>query len=174
MTKAQVSELLALMSVAWPKFESDDAKIALWHEMFQDVDFRVASAALKRLMATSPYPPSIYDLRKQVCEVHYPDDLDPATAWGLVADAVRRHGWYESQRGMESLPEKVRRVVQMMGWQEICEGQPEINRAQFMRMYETVRKREAEQALLPDGLRKKIQQLGEGRIHALQAGAEAS
>ena len=26
-----------------------------------------------------------------------------------------------------------------------------------MRMYETVRKREAEQALLPDGLRKKIQ-----------------
>ena len=167
MTKREVAQLLALMTTAWPRFKAENEeehlqRVDVWFEMFRDDDPSVVTAALKRLMITSPYPPSIHDLRKQICEVQHPDTVDAATAWGLVADAVRWYGWYDANDGMASLPERVRKVVHAMGWREICEGQPEINRAQFMRMYDTVSRREQELQMLPASLKEDIKRLSDG------------
>jgi len=155
------------MTTAWPKFTPKDdseqkMRTDLWWAMLADVDFKVAKMALKRLIASSPFPPSIHDLRKQIYEVQHPDTVDAATAWGLVADAVRWYGWYDANDGMASLPERVRKVVHAMGWREICEGQPEINRAQFMRMYDTVSRREQELQMLPASLKEDIKRLSDG------------
>ena len=175
MTKADVAQVLALMTTAWPKFapkDDDEQKMRtdLWWANFADVDFRLAKVALQRLMLTSPFPPSIHDLRKQIYEVQHPDTVDAATAWGLVADAIRWYGWYDAQGGMTSLPERVRKVVHAIGWRELCEGKADINRAQFMRMYETVSKREQELQMLPASLKEDIKRLGDGmKVKELEA-----
>jgi hypothetical protein len=175
MTRKEVGQLLALMTTAWPKFKAANEaehrqRIDVWAAMFADDDFSLCVAALKRLMVGSPFPPSIHDLRKQIYEVQHPDTVDAATAWGLVADAIRWYGWYDAQGGMTSLPERVRKVVHAIGWRELCEGKADINRAQFMRMYETVSKREQELQMLPASLKEDIKRLGDGmKVKELEA-----
>lgn len=159
MTKTETTKLLALMVAAWPRFEVDDIRLSLWHEMFADVDFAVAQLALKKLMLESPHPPSIADLRRQILAVTSPagDQMEPAEAWALVARAVREHGYYRPREALEFLPERIRATVEAIGWQEICASeQPDVIRAQFMRMYEQIKRRSEEKALLPPSLREQI------------------
>ena len=59
------------MAAAWPKFEPDDAKIALWSNLFEDVDFQLAQVALKT-DAFKHIPPSVAELRQAVVEITEP------------------------------------------------------------------------------------------------------
>jgi len=164
-TRAETAMLLALMAAAWPKFEPDDAKVALWHELFEDTDFRVAQVALKKLMLSSPYPPTIADMRREVLAVTTPpeDRITPAEAWGMVSHAIRDYGSYREREGLESLPPVVRKTAEYIGWRELCLSEEgEILRAQFMRMFQQVSERRREEVLLPPAVRELIGKLASG------------
>lgn len=162
MTRAETAMLLALMAAAWPKFEPDDAKVALWHELFEDTDFRVAQVALKKLMLSSPYPPTIADMRREVLAVTTPpeDRITPAEAWGLVKKCFSKYSINREKEVLERLPGPVADTVRYMGWRELCmSDEGEIVRAQFMRMFDQVATRRREEALLPPAMRATISQL---------------
>ena len=162
MTRAETAMLLALMAAAWPKFEPDDAKVALWHELFEDTDFRVAQVALKKLMLSSPYPPTIADMRREVLAVTTPpeDRITPAEAWGLVKKCFSKYSINREKEVLERLPGPVADTVRYMGWRELCmSDEGEIVRAQFMRMFDQVATRRREEALLPPAMRETIGQL---------------
>jgi hypothetical protein len=58
---------------------------------------------------------------------------------------------------LESLPEAVRKTVQYIGWQELClSEEPDVVRAQFMRMYQQVAERRQKEAVLPPALKEAI------------------
>lgn len=157
--------LLALMAAAWPKFEPDDAKVALWHELFGDVDFQVAQVALKRLMLTSEYPPTIADMRRQVAAVTTPadDQITPAEAWGMVVHAIREYGNYREAEALASFPPVVQRTVKCIGWKELClSEEPDVIRAQFMRMVGQIAERRQQEALIPPALKEQIAALAQG------------
>lgn len=178
MDRVETGKLLAIMSAAWPNFEVDKAKHAIWHEMLGDVEFEIVQVALKKLILESPYPPSIADVRRQVVEIMTPpgDQMEPAEAWGAVLQAVRQWGYYREGEALKSLPDRVARVVRMMGWQELCASEePDVVRAQFMRMYDQIRTRDNRVALLPQALRVEIKALSEGMtLRALPGGRSQS
>lgn len=164
MTLVEAAKLLTLIAAAWPQFEPTEDKVLLWHELFADVSFEVAQAALKKLMVSSPFPPSIADLRREVVAVTVPleDQISPAEAWGMVVHAIRKYGYYQEEKAKASLPSAVRRTVDYIGWQELClSDEPDVIRAQFMRMYEQVTARQRQEALLPPAVKQHIASLAE-------------
>lgn len=161
MTRAEVAEVLTLIAAAWPRFEPDEAKVALWGELFADVEFGIAKVALKKLMLLNTFPPSVAELRQAVMEVRTPEKLSAPEAWGLALKAIHTYGCYREGEALAALPEQVAEVVRWMGWQSICmSDNVDVVRGQFMRMYETQQKRDREQAVLPTGLRDAIARIG--------------
>jgi len=165
MERSEAGELLTLMASAWPRFEPSDDKVALWRELFDDVPFEVTKLALKKLMLTNTFPPSAAELRQAVVDITTPqrDHITAAEAWGMVVRAIRYHGSYQGSEGLKSLPPAVRRTAEHIGWRDLClSEEPEILRAQFMRMYDQVATRRREEALLPPAMRELIGELAAG------------
>lgn len=162
MERSEAGQLLTLMASAWPRFEPSDDKVALWRELFDDVPFEVAKLALKKLMLTNTFPPSVAELRQAVMDITTPESerITAAEAWGMVTQAIQYFGSYQEHDGLESLPPPVRRTAEYIGWRDLClSEEPEILRAQFMRMYDQVATRRREKAMLPPAMRATIGQL---------------
>ena len=162
MTVAEVAKILTLMASAWPSFEPSDDKVRLWHELFGDISYQVAMVAVKKLMLSSKYLPTIAELRKEVLAVTTAaeDRITPAEAWGMVVHAIRDYGSYREADALKSLPESVAKTVRYIGWRELCLcEEPDVIRAQFMRMFDQVATRRREEALLPPAMRETIGQL---------------
>ncbi len=167
MKPAEIAELLTLIAAAWPKFEPDDAKVALWSELFTDVDFQVAKVALKKLMLLNTFPPSVAELRQAVLDVTTPGNsrLPAPEAWGYVIAAIKKYGYYREGEALSSMPPEAAKVVGWMGWQDICQSDNiDVVRGQFLRMYETNLQREKEQALLPPALKEIIAEIGQNLL----------
>jgi hypothetical protein len=146
MIKSETAKLLTVISAAYPRFpELTPEMISIWHEMFQDIDYQVANVALRKLMLENTFPPSIAELRKTVVDIMTPkeDKIDAAQAWGEVIHAVRYFGYYREDEAIASVSPRTARVVQMIGWQNICiTEEMDVLRGQFRMMYETTEHRE--------------------------------
>lgn len=170
MTLQETKKLFAILMVSYPKFYPAEEKeklrmtIELWAEMLGDVSFEIVQIAVKKLILESPYPPAISDVRKQIADItSNPDSkIDPSTAWGEVTKAIRIYGYPRPQEALESMSPITRKVVESMGWQEICQAeQAGVVRGQFLKMYEAYSAREKQDALLPQGMKDIIRQIGQ-------------
>lgn len=168
MSPAEVAKLLAVLAVAYPGFEVDEAKHRLWCEMLADLDYELASEAVRRHIAASRWAPTIAEIREEASRVACPDALTAGEAWGRLMEAVREYGYYREREAMLSLPVPVRYVAQQIGWRHInLSTETDTLRAHFMRMFEQVQARERREALLPPALR--TEALAEERRTQLEA-----
>ena len=160
MTKIETAKLLAVLAAAFPRFEVDDLKVQVWHEMLGDLDYSLASLAIKKLILESTFAPAIAEVRKAVAEILNPDGMTAAEAWGEVERAIRLYGYYRETEALESMSPSVAKVVKYIGWQNIClNEEPGVVRGQFLKMYAQVAEREQKELLLPADLRQGIQRL---------------
>lgn len=171
MTKAETVKIFAVLTAAYPRFDTFKNKeslrpvVGLWNEMLADIPFSVVELAVKKLILESPYPPTIADVRKRAVEIMTPpeDQIDGVEAWGEVMRAIKHYGYYREAEAMESMSPKAAKVAKYMGWQEICHSeQTGVIRGQFLKMYEIVANRERQDRLLPLDMREEIQRLAEG------------
>jgi len=168
MTLKESMALLAILREAYPRFylgmttESARSTAELWAEMLSDIGIDVARLALKRLIATCKFPPTIAEMRESVAAVLYVPTPDSGDAWGEVLAAIREYGYYRPEEALASLREPVRLVVQRMGWRELCISETGMaDRAHFLRIYEAMTMRTQEQRLLPAPLRESIAAIGQ-------------
>ena len=160
MTKAEVAKILTVLAAAYPKFEVDDLKVRVWHEMLGDLDYATANMAVKKLILENTFPPSIAEVRKAAMEILNPEVMTAAEAWGEVERAIRIYGYYRETEALESMSPSVAKVVEYIGWQNIClNEEPGVIRGQFLKMYQQVRERDRREMLLPADLRQGIQRL---------------
>lgn len=160
MTKIETAKLLAVLAAAFPRFEVDDLKVQVWHEMLGDLDYSLASLAIKKLILESTFAPAIAEVRKAVAEVLNPDGMTAAEGWGEVERAIRLYGYCRETEALESMSPRVAKVVKYIGWQNIClNEEPGVVRGQFLKMYAQVAEREQKELLLPAGIRNEIQRL---------------
>jgi hypothetical protein len=161
MTKGETAKLLAVLAAAFPRFEVDDLKVQVWHEMLGDLDYSVASLAIKKLILESTFPPSIAEVRKAAVEIQNPEQTTGAQAWGEVIKAIRIYGHYREEEALASLSPMTAQVVRCMGWRDIClNSEPGVIRGQFLRMYDQIVTRKRKERLLPSGMRKQLMNLG--------------
>lgn len=178
MTINETARILAVIAAAYPRFQVDAEGLTLniWYEMLGDLDYEIVQVAIKKLMLESPFPPAIADVRKIAAEITIPEEdrIDSADAWGEVVRAIRRYGYYDPDGAIQSMSNRTARVVQMIGWREICScDEPSVVRGQFLRMYEQVSNREKKDALMPVELKEQIRMIGNiHRLRELAAGSE--
>jgi len=160
MTKGEVAKLLVVLAASYPKFEVDDVKVQVWHEMLGDLDYAVASMAVKKIIMQNTFPPAIAEVRKAAAELTNPENLTSSEAWGEVTRAIRNYGYYRGEEALASLSPTTAQVVRYMGWREICMSEDiGVIRGQFLRMYEQIATREQEKQLLSPTMQTEIKKL---------------
>lgn len=167
MTKPETVALFALISTLFPRESAfknaTKATVEAWAEMLQDIPFDHAKAAVKAAVATSPFPPSIAEIRDYATRLTGPRRLTAEEAWGIASECIRNYGTrtvpkdgyadkvYEFVRfgepvrvrpsGLEyeakrHCPEDVWALLQRMGYRDICESDnPDVVRGQFIKAW---------------------------------------
>lgn len=138
MTEAQAVALVAVLQAAYPRQELREETIRLYAAMLRDLEFVSAEQAVKRIIASSPYWPAIAEIRNAVAEAET-GLPSPEEAWEEVRRAVRDVGSYGRPQWSNPV---LARAVESIGWLQIClSEQPGVERAHFLRVYESLRSR---------------------------------
>lgn len=152
MTANEVKKLLAWAVANFPQLQERDMRptAELWARMLADVPYEVAEKALMKVLATAKYFPTVAEMREAVAELTSPQVPDAMDAWGEVVRAIRNYGYYRQEEALASLSPITRKVVENIGWQEIClSEEPDVIRGQFRMAYEVYAKRVKTEAVLP-------------------------
>ena len=165
MDKIQTTKLLLMLNILYPNFRTDesqlDLKIELWHELLGHESFDLIAMAVKKLSYENTYPPTIADVAKRISEIKNPNISTDAEAWGEVKKAISNFGYYDEMGALASLSETTRKVVESMGFREICTSENiDTVRAQFRMAYNSIATRKRQDDLLPDGLKQQMAQIG--------------
>ena len=139
--------------------------VELWYRQLNDIPYNVAEVALNKWVATNKWSPSIADIREMATDVQNGYKPDWGEGWEQVQRAIRRFGYYNQAKALESMDEITRRVVQQMGWNNLCLSENETaDRANFRMIYERLIERQRQDAQLPEGLRQLIGQMQIGMV----------
>lgn len=167
MTKSETVQLFAIIKSLFPRDDSfknaTKDMVDAWAEMLEDIPFDHAKAAVKAAVATSPFPPSISEIRDYATRLTTPKRLTADEAWGIAQDVIRTYGTrtvpvpgYEPEivavvrfgdpvkprkSGLEyeakrHCPPEVWEQLHRMGYKDVCESDsPDVVRGQFMRYW---------------------------------------
>ena len=95
MNKKEVAALFGLISALFPRDEkfaqADKMMITAWAEMLADIPLEKAKEAVKYAVATSPFPPSISEIRNYAVKISENSLHSPEEAWKIAIDAVRTY-----------------------------------------------------------------------------------
>lgn len=145
MNKQDILKAVAPLQLAY-NASLDDNRLRLYVEMLSDIPPQILEAAVKKLIMTNKFLPSIAEIR----EVAYgikgiisgtaaPDESE---AWGEVIKAIRSVGYYGKPTFSH---EAITAAVNNIGWQDICttpnEGTNTL-RSQFRRAYQLAAQRQ--------------------------------
>ena len=160
MTRKETAQLLALISVAYPgsKVSADEQTLTLWHQMLEDMPGEIVAAAVKRMIATLKFPPSIADIREAVAQATQDAQgtLSAGEAWAKVRKAVSLYGYYRGDEARAWLGEYIWRAVEMVGgWRELCAGDDSeaVVSAQFERRYNAMQTQQTQLIQIPVSVR---------------------
>lgn len=163
MLESEMSELLTTFAAAYPKFPPINRIMSkTWFEMFKDIDYDVAQLAVKKIILENTFPPSIAELRQAIVDITTPKEekLDAGQAWGQVTKAIKNYGLYRPDEAFTSMSSRTRKVVENIGWQNICMSENlDVLRGQFRMMYETMETREKQDKLIPTDMKQLIEGL---------------
>lgn len=145
MNKQEILKAVAPLQLAF-KGNLDDARMRLYVEMLSDIPPQILEAAVKKLIMTNKFLPSIAEIRETAYGIKgtisgtaAPDESE---AWGEVIKAIRSVGYYGKPKFSH---EAITTAVNNIGWQDICMTQNEgMNtlRAQFRRAYQLAAQRQ--------------------------------
>ncbi len=148
-SREQVAALLSYMNHVWANAkESSTEALDVWTGLLEDLPFRAAQQAIKKLaMTKGPFAPSPWEIRQAALAVRSPLAIEAhdqaIKAIGTLY--VFSDGW---QCEMETHP-LARKALELFGVIEFSEANPEFARPQYMKIYESLLKRAEEDALLP-------------------------
>ena len=145
MNKQEILKAVAPLQLAF-KGNLDDARMRLYVEMLSDIPPQILEAAVKKLIMTNKFLPSIAEIRETAYGIKgtisgtaVPDESE---AWGEVVKAIRSVGYYRKPKFSH---EAITTAVNNIGWQDICmttiEGMNTL-RAQFRRAYQLAAQRQ--------------------------------
>jgi hypothetical protein len=174
-TESEVKSIMLLLNEAYPdsKYTLNKTLIDLWVAILGPYEVPVLKAATVKLIAESSFVPKVADIVKQVKSLVSLGQPTAAEAWGIVAQSLREYGYYEQQKGRDCLPPMIRKVVDMIGYRNLCEcDELGVMRGQFRKMYEEQVEREQQVLMLPQGVSEVVAQIADKVNAALIAGSE--
>ena len=116
MTREEAIKVLTILKVNYPNFYKDIDKeetlqtVELYQEMFNGCDIRIVLLAIKELINSFKYPPTIADIKNKMYELTNTNDTSPTELWDKLLTAIR-NGTYGAEVEFEKLPDIVKEFV---------------------------------------------------------------
>jgi hypothetical protein len=110
----------------------------IYREMIKDVEADLAAQAVRGLIATSRFMPTIAEVREACMIAKYGRRRPGGDAWGDVVKALKRYGYTRSPgRDFSFDDQLVARAVGALGWAELCKSDNSVaDRARFIELYD--------------------------------------
>lgn len=166
MKKSETVDCITYLSAAYPgaykrfteqKFET---LIAVWYNTFSEYPFATVMVGIQGYISTdtSGFPPSPGQVVKVIQDLTAEKETNSMEAWAIVKKAVNspRDRMEETFR---TLPPLIQKVVgghhQLMAWGNVNEEEFEtVIQSNFMRTYETEKRRQKQIDMLPERIRR--------------------
>jgi hypothetical protein len=178
MNHQETAKLLSIIQTSYKShfkdFDDENFKlqINIWQKIFENVTFEEAYTAFMAWISTETFPPMPANLNELIKKAKNPAAfLSAEKAWETVDKAVRKFGWNNQERALDSLqPNVVRAVRSIGGWQKVCAtplGQEwDFLKRNFKAAYDEWQEEDQEQALLPTNVLNRLQSMGQKQLEA--------
>lgn len=171
MNTEETKTLLGIMKMAYPNFYKDLSKadainiVELWSMMFADEHPKIVTEAVKALICTLKYPPTIADVKEKIQDITTPQQETEMEAWEKVLKAIRNSG-YNAYDEFGKLTEVVQKVIgshnQLREWAMMeSEKVNSVVQSNFMRSYTAKLRTERERSKLPQSAKDLLQSLNQ-------------
>lgn len=164
----QVITLLAgnYNSIAEKDKTQKQLMINTWLECLGDLDYRLVLESVKKTMITSPYPPTIADIRKNAIEMIKPTTSKTAIeAWNEAYSMICKGTYMEEEEFEKASPEVKKFFGNVRQVRELAQTNTDVvnsvTKGQFLKQYEVIVNREKEQKLLPQSMQDFTKKLAE-------------
>jgi len=155
----EVVVLMGMIRTAYPRFYSnmtkDEARqaIDLWSTMFADDDAKIVTEAVKAMITTLKFPPTIADVKEKIRLITIPERMTEMEAWNLVYDAICSAN-YSAQANFDRLPPTIQRIVgspnSLKEWAMMeADIVKSVIQSNFMRSYRMIMENEKQLEMLP-------------------------
>lgn len=165
MNMQETMAIMEVLKVSYPKFYSgmsqEDLKsaVSVWAMMFEDDDARIVTEAVKAMISTLKYPPTIADIKEKIRLLQSPEIMSEMEAWSLVYKAICNSG-YDSENQFCKLPPLIQKIVgtpkQLREWGLTENLSMSVIQSNFMRSYKVMSEREEMISKLPDSCKNLI------------------
>lgn len=163
MTVEEVTKILSILKVAYPNFYKNITKqeaietINLYSEMFKNDDGRVVIVAVKELINTLQFPPTIAEIKNKMLELTT-ERKTPSELWGELERALKDSIYHSKERFEELSPEAKKFVRDPAQLKEMAMMDSDVvhsvTKGQFFKQIEIIQKRDDEdKKMLPESKR---------------------
>lgn len=167
MTRQETKDLMAILKAAYPNFYKDISKeeakaaVDLWATIFSDTPAKLVIEAVKSLICTLKYPPTIADVKEKIAAIMHPEMMTEMEAWQKVRRAI---SYYNADETFAQLPPVIQKIVgspnTLREWAQMeAEIVDSVIQSNFMRSYKAKMTQEKEYAMLPESTKQLIQSI---------------
>jgi hypothetical protein len=171
MNKQETIQVITLLagnynSIAEKDKTQKQLMINTWLECLGDLDYRLVLESVKKTMITSPYPPTIADIRKNAIEMIKPTTSKTAIeAWNEAYSMICKGTYMEEEEFEKASPEVKKFFGNVRQVRELAQTNTDVvnsvTKGQFLKQYEVIVNREKEQKLLPQSMQDFTKKLAE-------------
>lgn len=168
MTRDEVVAVLGILKTAYPQFYKDMSKqemfntIDLWTEMFSHENPMLVTAAVKNLINSFKWIPTIADIKEEMYKLTDTEQESPIEIWNKIKGAIRNSG-YNSYEEFQKLPEIAKKFVgspnQLREWALSVDYNDGVVKGQFLKQYDVLVKREKDSKLMLPEVRDIVEKL---------------
>lgn len=149
MTRQEAAAVVAMLAAAFPAFPPSRETVAIYVDAMLDLDWAETRDAAHDLIRTEERFPAVASIRRRVCARAGLLAPTGAQAWDEVNAASGNGGRSRSQEWSHPA---IADTVRAIGWWALCSSiNPETTRAQFLRLYDDVRRRHDENTMITPG-----------------------
>lgn len=173
MVRQEVIQVLTLLAGNYESFakrtetdEQVEMLVATWLECLGDLDYKVVLQAVKKSIISSPYPPTIHDIRENAVQIMNPITQKTAIeAWNEALSMISG-GLYMTQEQFDAHSSEVKKFfgnVNQVKQLAMLDSDTinSVTKGQFLKQYDVLILREKENRLLPETMKNLIGELTE-------------
>ena len=146
MNKEKFLKIMTYMGIAYNK-EFTKEQLEVWYSFLKEYNDNELNNAIKNLINTEKYLPSIAQVKQEIAKTKLSDIPDAEDEWQEVLKSVSRYGSYRQEEALNSLKPYTAKIVGYIGYQRICMADSEEqiwNKKEFISEYNGLKDKELE------------------------------
>ena len=109
MNRQEISKLILILKASYPYAFKDmtneevESMVSLYQEMFKECTYKEVSSAIKDIINTSEYMPTIATIKSKIYSNNHQTEASNTELWDKLLQAIR-NGSYHAEEEFEKLP----------------------------------------------------------------------